>query len=103
MHVDGLEHRRARPRGQGGSRACARPAPQLFTAWGRRFHALRAAFPSERDHHGKHLVRFEQDGDSVSATFSTALEREMAERYRTPEAVMEETAMHLSLSDPPRR
>ncbi len=90
-------------RGQDGSRACARPAPQMFTAWGRRFHALRAAFPSERDHHGKHLVRFEQDGDSVSATFSTTLEREIAERYRTPEAVMAQTAMHLSLSDPPRR
>lgn len=56
--------------GQDGSRLGSRPAPQLFTAWGRMFHALREAFPPERYHNGKHLVSFEQDAESVSATFA---------------------------------
>ena len=55
--------------GQDGSRVGSRPAPQLFTAWGRLFHALRAAFPNERYHNGKHLLSFEQNADSVTAMF----------------------------------
>ena len=35
--------------GRDGSRVGSRHVPQLFTAWGRLFHALRTAFPNERD------------------------------------------------------
>jgi 2-polyprenyl-6-methoxyphenol hydroxylase-like FAD-dependent oxidoreductase len=44
--------------------------PQLLTAWGRMFHALRAAFPRERYHLGKHLVGFSQDAHAVTASFA---------------------------------
>ena len=51
---------------------------------------------ADTDAQARHL------GAYMQAQVSTPLEREMAERYRTPEAVMAETAMHLSLAEPPR-
>jgi 2-polyprenyl-6-methoxyphenol hydroxylase-like FAD-dependent oxidoreductase len=46
------------------------PLPQIFTAWARLYHLLKAALPEERQHLGKALQSIEQTGASVTAVFS---------------------------------
>lgn len=47
----------------------SRVMPQKLTAWGHLYHVLRAGVPDARYHNGKHLVSFQQDEASVTATF----------------------------------
>src|SRR5579872_5676444 len=56
--------------GKDGHRLGSRRLPQTLTAWARLWHALKAAFPNERYHTGKHLVSFSQDADTASATLA---------------------------------
>ena len=44
--------------------------PQVLTAWERVYRLLRDAFPPERYHRGRELVRFTQDAQAVLAYFS---------------------------------
>jgi 2-polyprenyl-6-methoxyphenol hydroxylase-like FAD-dependent oxidoreductase len=44
--------------------------PQVMTAWERVYRLLRDAFPAARYHRGKSLLRFEDDGASVTAHFA---------------------------------
>jgi 2-polyprenyl-6-methoxyphenol hydroxylase-like FAD-dependent oxidoreductase len=48
----------------------SRTVPQLFTSWGRMFHALRSVFPDDRYHHSMPVTGFAQDSTSVSVTFA---------------------------------
>jgi 2-polyprenyl-6-methoxyphenol hydroxylase-like FAD-dependent oxidoreductase len=52
-----------------------RSMPQLLTAWGRLYGALRQAFPDERYHNGMQLTAVAQDADQVVATFSDGSRR----------------------------
>ena len=56
--------------GQDGTRVGSRVFPQTLTAWAHLHHLLRAAFPNQRYHCGKHLVAFSQDARGASATFA---------------------------------
>jgi len=56
--------------GQDGARVGSRTVPQLFTSWGRMFHALRSVFPDDRYHHSMPVTGFAQDSTSVSVTFA---------------------------------
>jgi 2-polyprenyl-6-methoxyphenol hydroxylase-like FAD-dependent oxidoreductase len=53
-----------------GSVLGTRPMPQILTAWSRLYKVLRAAFPSDRYHNGKHLASFEQGEEGVVARFA---------------------------------
>lgn len=53
-----------------GNRVTSRRLPQTLTAWARLYYVLKAAFPNERYHNGKHLVSFSQDAHAASATFA---------------------------------
>lgn len=53
-----------------GSLLGKRPMPQVLTAWSRLYGVLKAAFPAERYHNGKHLASFEQVDDGVNASFA---------------------------------
>jgi len=53
-----------------GSVVGSRAMPQILTAWGRLYSVLKAAFPVERYHNGKHLASFEQDDRGVTAAFT---------------------------------
>src|SRR5262245_36128263 len=44
--------------------------PQVLTAWERVYRCLRDAFPPERYHRGRGLVRFEQTSRAIAAHFS---------------------------------
>jgi 2-polyprenyl-6-methoxyphenol hydroxylase-like FAD-dependent oxidoreductase len=56
--------------GKDGNRVGSRSLPQTLTAWARMYHVLKAAFPNERYHNGKHMVSFSQDALAASATFA---------------------------------
>ncbi|MEW6257340.1 MAG: FAD binding domain-containing protein [Pseudomonadota bacterium] len=43
--------------------------PQVVTSWGHLYAVLRAAWPAERYHHGRMLVRVEETGAAVRAHF----------------------------------
>lgn len=53
-----------------GNRVASRAMPQVLTAWARLFNALKAAFPQDRYHTGKHLVGFSQDDCAATARFA---------------------------------
>jgi 2-polyprenyl-6-methoxyphenol hydroxylase-like FAD-dependent oxidoreductase len=53
-----------------GSVEAERVLPQVLTAWARLYHLLKDAFPAERYHFGRTLVRVEQDAGSVTAVFA---------------------------------
>lgn len=53
-----------------GSVLGTRPMPQILTAWSRLYNVLKAAFPAERYHNGKHLASFKQDEEGVMASFA---------------------------------
>lgn len=53
-----------------GVRVATHDLPQVFTAWGRLYLALRSVFPSERYHNGKHVESFTQDARGVAVRFS---------------------------------
>jgi 2-polyprenyl-6-methoxyphenol hydroxylase-like FAD-dependent oxidoreductase len=53
-----------------GSVEAERALPQVLTAWARLYHLLKDAFPAERYHFGRTLVRVEQDAGSVTAVFA---------------------------------
>jgi 2-polyprenyl-6-methoxyphenol hydroxylase-like FAD-dependent oxidoreductase len=55
---------------QSGVLSCMIDCPQVLTAWERVYRMLRDAFPAERYHRGKGLVRFEQSRDGVAAHFA---------------------------------
>jgi 2-polyprenyl-6-methoxyphenol hydroxylase-like FAD-dependent oxidoreductase len=55
--------------GRDGSVIGSRPMPQILTAWSRLYGVLKAAFPAERYHNGKHFASFAQREESVTATF----------------------------------
>lgn len=57
-----------------GSVLGTRPMPQILTAWGRLYSVLKAAFPAERYHNGKHLSSFEQSDRGVVASFADGTE-----------------------------
>jgi 2-polyprenyl-6-methoxyphenol hydroxylase-like FAD-dependent oxidoreductase len=56
--------------GPDGRRLASLNMPQTFAAWSRLFAALRAVFPDERYHNGRHLVSFSQDSSGVEAIFA---------------------------------
>lgn len=53
-----------------GARIASHALPQVLTAWGRLYLALRLVFPGERYHNGKHLASFTQDERGVTVHFS---------------------------------
>src|SRR5512139_1516271 len=53
-----------------GSVEAERPLPQVLTAWGRLYHLLKGALPSERYRFGRNVDRVDQDGQAVVVHFS---------------------------------
>lgn len=53
-----------------GARIASHALPQVLTAWGRLYLALRRVFPGERYHNGKNLASFTQDERGVAVRFS---------------------------------
>lgn len=50
--------------------------PQVLTSWGHLYRLLRAALPEGAYHHGRNLVRVEDTGGSVRATFGDGTQDE---------------------------
>jgi 2-polyprenyl-6-methoxyphenol hydroxylase-like FAD-dependent oxidoreductase len=66
----GVEVTTRRMFGLGGALLREYECPQILTAWDRMYDLLRSQFPSDHYHHGKELVRIEQNAVEVTAHFA---------------------------------
>jgi len=66
----GVEVQTRRVFGTDGALILEHTYPQILTAWDRMYDLLRNAFPSDRYHRGRELIRIEQGPDRVTAHFA---------------------------------
>jgi 2-polyprenyl-6-methoxyphenol hydroxylase-like FAD-dependent oxidoreductase len=66
----GVRVRRRVALARDGSVAGSRDVPQIMTAWGRLYRLLKDSFPADRYRFGREVVRVEDRGDRVVASFA---------------------------------
>lgn len=55
-----------------GSTVARRDLPQILTSWGRMYELLGEAFPEEMYRRGQNFIRYEEDGEGITAYFENS-------------------------------